>query len=231
MVPSFHRGSVICTLCSGTGTWRHPKVPVRWNLPPPAPGPKGPRAAGCLQPKITGKWRKACRPGSSSSTWPPRASGRQPTPSRWNRARTDQRARRDSSRDRSPLPGCLGVTLARRPGCLVASRTSRSGAVTVGSTIADLHAIRLRDPPYRRWEGPVAGRPAASTGGGPDPAIALPGFIQVEVVVRTGQLGVADRAARHRGPARGGHRKRPPGVRARSGPNPPMLPRRRGRRR
>jgi hypothetical protein len=26
-------GSVICTLGSGTGVWRHPKVPIRWNLP------------------------------------------------------------------------------------------------------------------------------------------------------------------------------------------------------
>jgi len=24
---------VICTLRSGTWAWRHPKVPVRWNLP------------------------------------------------------------------------------------------------------------------------------------------------------------------------------------------------------
>ena len=82
MVPSFHRGSVICTLCSGTGTWRHPKVPVRWNLPPPAPGPKGPRAAGCLQPKITGKWRKACRPGNAmagSGPPPVAAAGRPAT--------------------------------------------------------------------------------------------------------------------------------------------------------
>ena len=70
---SFHRGSLVCTLWTGTGTWRHPKMPVRWNL---ALRRRAPRCCGrrLFAPEPTGKWRKAGRPGHME--WPDRAARR-----------------------------------------------------------------------------------------------------------------------------------------------------------
>jgi len=46
------------------------------------------------------------------------------------------------------------------------------GAVTDGSAVADLHTLRLRDPPYRRWKDlQRVGLPLPQAG--PDPAIPL----------------------------------------------------------
>jgi hypothetical protein len=58
---------VICTLWSGGGSWRHPKVPIRWNLPLQHRVPRcrgrlatklhmpGPRAGQVPRPRLTAR--------------------------------------------------------------------------------------------------------------------------------------------------------------------------------
>ena len=89
---SFHRGSVICTLWSGKQTWRHPKVPFRWNLPLPR---QAPRPRPRLAERRSRAWRTA-----------------------WNLGRRDLRTGRDHCRKAAtwPSPDTLsGTPSVRKP--------------------------------------------------------------------------------------------------------------------
>ena len=120
-----------------------------------SPASSDSHATGCLP----------CRAQSASRTVLPYPAGAQTS--------TSPRARPSSSR---AVSRGRGTSSGRGPGrcSLVASKTSRSGAATGESTIADLHRSAPPRSSASPLEGTIASRPAASPRGCPDPAIPLP---------------------------------------------------------